>query len=99
MFETEGGEVEDRPDAVVLALGGASWPQLGSDGAWVPWLEARGIGVAPLIPANCGFDADFSPHFARHAGEALKSVVARVGDHVQQGECVVTATGLEGQLI
>ena len=100
VFSTEAGELEDRPDAVVLALGGASWPQLGSDGAWVPWLEASGVEVAPLEPANCGFDADFSPHFAgRHAGEALKSVVARVGDHVQQGECVVTATGLEGQLV
>jgi predicted flavoprotein YhiN len=64
-------------DAVVLALGGASWPQLGSDGTWVATLAARGIDIAPLRPSNCGFEIAWSDHFReRHAGEPLKSVVA-----------------------
>ncbi len=91
--------------ACVLALGGGSWPQLGSDGAWAHTLAARGIDVAPLLPSNCGFDVDWSAHFAeRHGGVPLKPVVARWRDstgaeHALQGECVVTATGLEGSLV
>ena len=92
-------------DATVLALGGASWPQLGSDGGWVPALAARGVEVAPLRPANCGFDIGWSTHFAqRHAGAPLKPLVVHWHDaqghaHALQGECVVTQTGLEGSLI
>ncbi|HVF34883.1 MAG TPA: TIGR03862 family flavoprotein [Candidatus Saccharimonadia bacterium] len=101
-FEGDDGEGL-RPDATVLALGGASWPQLGSDGAWVSWLQDRGVGVAPLEPSNCGFDAAWSPHFAaRHAGHPLKSIAASVAGETApalQGECVVTATGVEGQLV
>jgi uncharacterized flavoprotein (TIGR03862 family) len=104
-FDTADGEREVRADATVLALGGASWPQLGSDGAWVEALGACGIDVAPLQPANCGFDVGWSAHFAgRHAGAPLKPVVLHwrddAGDaQALQGECVVTRTGLEGSLV
>src|SRR5262249_46165734 len=70
-----------RPGALVLALGGASWPQLGSDGAWVPILEAAGAAIAPLKPANCGFDVDWSAHFReRFAGQPVKAVALRLAD-------------------
>ncbi|MFL6591714.1 MAG: TIGR03862 family flavoprotein [Luteimonas sp.] len=105
-FQTPDGESLVEPDAVVLALGGGSWPQLGSDGAWVPWLRGRGVDLAPLLPSNCGFDVGWSEHFAsRHAGAPLKPVVAHWIDdadgveHSLQGECVVTATGIEGSLV
>ena len=104
-FETPEGERLVHADATVLALGGGSWPQLGSDGAWVPWLRECGVDVAPLQPSNCGFDVDWSAHFAsRHAGAPLKPVVAHWIDaanheHALQGECVVTATGIEGSLV
>jgi len=104
-FTTPDGDRPVRADAVVLALGGGSWPELGSDGAWVPALVARGVDVAPLQPSNCGFDTDWSPHLAeRHAGAPLKPVVAHWCDvdgieRSLQGECVVTATGIEGSLI
>lgn len=102
---TPEGELAMRADAVVLALGGGSWPQLGSDGAWQPWLAARGVEVAPLVPSNCGFDIDWSEHIAgRHAGAPLKPVAIHFHDaagveHTRQGECVITATGIEGSLI
>ncbi|NYE60260.1 hypothetical protein FHW58_001412 [Duganella sp. 1224] len=94
-----------RPDAVVLALGGGSWARLGSDGAWLPWLAARGVAVAPLAPANCGFDVAWSEHFSsRHAGEPLMTVavIARDGQGQEmrrQGQFVVTRGGVEGSLI
>ena len=100
-------------DAVILALGGGSWPRLGSDGAWVPWLAGRGVEVAPLAPANCGFDCGWSERFARRWGGApMKSVAfALAGDDggsntdeaatagMMRGEFVVTATGVEGSLV
>ena len=104
-LETPAGEVRVSADATVLALGGGSWPELGSDGAWVAPLAARGIDIAPLRPANCGFDIDWSTHFIeRHAGAPLKPVVAHWQDvqgqrHVLQGECVVSTHGIEGSLI
>lgn len=104
-FATAGGEQRIHADAVVLALGGGSWPELGSDGAWQPWLIERGVEVAPLEPSNCGFDIGWSDHFAsHHAGAPLKPVVAHWrdaagGEHALQGECVVTATGIEGSLV
>lgn len=104
-FATPEGERRVRAAASVLALGGGSWPELGSDGAWVPWLAARGVDVAPLRPANCGFDIAWSEHFVqRHAGAPLKPVIAhwRDGDgreHALQGECVASAHGIEGSLI
>jgi uncharacterized flavoprotein (TIGR03862 family) len=99
-FATPEGEYTANADAVVLALGGGSWPQLGSDGAWVPLLAQRDIPVAPLRPANCGFDVKWSPYFCEHfVGEPLKSVAAAVGDSRKQGECVITEHGIEGGLI
>jgi uncharacterized flavoprotein (TIGR03862 family) len=104
-FATPEGTLQVRANATVLALGGGSWPELGSDGAWVPWLQQRGIDVAPLQPSNCGFDIGWSEHFAqRFAGAPLKPAVAHWhginGDeHALQGECVVTATGIEGSLV
>lgn len=92
-------------DAVVLALGGGSWPQLGSNAGWLPLLEQRGVEVAPLRPANCGFDANWSEHFStRFAGRPLKGVVISFTDsngvtHRKQGDVMVTATGIEGGLI
>lgn len=104
-FATPQGEMSLSADAVVLALGGASWPQLGSDAAWLPWLAEQGVEVAPLKPANCGFDVGWSEHFAsRFVGEPLKNVVARCtgpeGQHWQRaGECLISATGIEGGLV
>jgi uncharacterized flavoprotein (TIGR03862 family) len=101
-FGTPAGEVAVAADAVILALGGASWPRLGSDGAWVPLLEERGVEVAPLAPANCGFDVQggWSEYFAsRFAGQPFKSVVIRFGAFHRQGEFVATATGVEGSLV
>lgn len=104
-FDTPDGPMPIKADAVVLALGGGSWPQLGSDGAWMPLLTARGIDLAPLVPSNCGFDIDWSPHLAnKFAGAPLKPVIVhwrdRAGmEHALQGECVLTATGIEGSLI
>jgi uncharacterized flavoprotein (TIGR03862 family) len=103
VFATPDGEhrVETRDAATVLALGGASWARLGSDGAWVPLLADRGVAVAPLVPANCGFDTDWSPHFAeRYAGAPLTTVaMALEGEEFRKGQFVVTATGIEGSLV
>lgn len=89
--------------ATVLALGGASWPQLGSDGAWVPLLAERGVTVAPLKPANCGFDVAWSAHLrGRCAGMPVKPVRATVAGTTaaaQPGEFIVTATGVEGGVV
>lgn len=99
-FETPQGGKHVRAGAVVLALGGGSWPQLGSDADWVRILGERGVALAPLKPANCGFDVDWSDHFkARHAGAPVKAVAASAGDASRQGEFVVTASGVEGGLV
>lgn len=99
-FATPAGEASVRPAATVLALGGASWPQLGSNGAWVPLLAERGVDLAPLRPSNCGFDVAWSEHFAsRHAGHPLKGVALAFEGWQQAGECVVTAGGVEGSLV
>ncbi|MES2298194.1 MAG: TIGR03862 family flavoprotein [Pseudomonadota bacterium] len=105
LFDTPTGRVAARPHATVLALGGASWARLGSDGAWVPLLRQRGVELAPLAPANCGFDVDWSAHFsARHAGAPLTTVALAWLDsggarQYRQGQFVVTAGGVEGSLI
>ncbi len=94
-----------RARATVLALGGGSWPGLGSDGAWLSWLAARGVPVAPLAPSNCGFDVRWSEHFAaRHAGAPVKPVAAACvapdgTRRAQRGEFVITAGGVEGSLV
>ena len=104
-FSHPDGEIQVDADAVVLALGGGSWAKLGSDGAWVPWLAARGVEIAPFKPANCGFDVGWSDHFQeRFAGEPLKTVVlsftnAQRQTFKRQGEFVITETGVEGSLI
>ncbi len=104
-FATLAGEVSVRADAVVLALGGGSWPQTGSTAAWIPLLTGRTVEVAPLKPSNCGFDVAWTEHFRAHfAGHPLKSVVLSFTDSKgnafhQQGEFIVTETGLEGSLI
>jgi uncharacterized flavoprotein (TIGR03862 family) len=99
-FDTPQGALALSPRATVLALGGASWPRLGSDGAWWPWLQALGVGLAPLQPSNCGFDVGWSEHFrSRYAGEPLKSVAMAFDGWRQAGECVITAGGVEGSLV
>lgn len=104
-FATPLGDVVVAADAVVLALGGGSWARLGSDGAWVPLLQAKGIKIAPLRPANCGFDVAWSDYFKqRFAGHPLTSVIAHVKDQTganiaRQGQFVMTEGGVEGSLI
>ena len=97
VFETPAGERVERPDAVVLALGGASWPRLGSDGTWRERLEAEGVEVAPFRPSNVGFDVAWSSVFAdRFAGQPLKPVALSFGETTVRGEAMVTGYGLEG---
>ncbi|SFN24806.1 hypothetical protein SAMN05660284_01012 [Formivibrio citricus] len=99
-FATDAGEMAVQADAVILALGGGSWSRLGSDGKWIPALERQGVAVVPLKPANCGFDVGWSAHFCqRFAGAPLKTVALCFDGERRQGECVVTATGIEGGLI
>ena len=104
-FETPEGEISMQAQAVVLALGGGSWPQTGSTGAWAALLSGRGVTVAPLKPSNCGFDVAWSEHFrTRFAGQPLKTVALSFTDSKgntfhQQGEFVVTETGVEGSLV
>ena len=97
-FDTPDGGRLLRPGVTVLALGGASWSRLGSDGAWVPWLAARGVEIAPWQPANVGLRVDWSPHMARHFGAPVKGAVLRLtpGKSEHRGEFVVSARGLEG---
>ncbi len=101
LFATPQGEVNVQPRATVLALGGASWPQLGSNGAWVPWLQEAGAQVAPLVPANCGFEVAWSDHLRqRFAGAPIKPVVLRFGDAFdKRGEFVLSDYGVEGSLV
>lgn len=96
-FATPSGEISTSAQVTVLALGGGSWPQLGSDGSWCPMLAAQGVGIAPLKPANCGFDVAWSEHFRdRFAGQPVKSVGLTFGGHRLKGEFVITAKGIEG---
>jgi uncharacterized flavoprotein (TIGR03862 family) len=101
-FTAPQGEIQANANGVVLALGGASWSRLGSDGAWVPLLQSRGVAVAPLLPSNCGFDVRgaWSGYFSsRFAGQPFKSVAIRFAGTYQRGEFVATATGVEGSLV
>jgi uncharacterized flavoprotein (TIGR03862 family) len=107
VFDTPLGSQTFPCKALVLALGGASWSRLGSDGAWVPLLEQQGVSIAPLQPANCGFDVrnGWSALFQeRYAGQPFKSVALHCtgvgGEHfARKGEFVATASGVEGSLI
>jgi uncharacterized flavoprotein (TIGR03862 family) len=83
--------------ATVLALGGASWPRLGSDGAWTEILAAKGVAISNLRPANCGFTVDWSDVFRnRFEGQPLKGVTLKFGPHMVRGEAIITRTGIEG---
>ncbi|MDX5393143.1 MAG: TIGR03862 family flavoprotein [Caulobacteraceae bacterium] len=97
VFETPQGAATARPDATVLALGGASWPRLGADGAWAPLLVEAGAAVSRFAPANMGFAVAWSPGFAaRHAGQPLKAVALTFQGRTVRGEALVAAYGLEG---
>ena len=104
-FSTPNGNVVQRADAVVLALGGASWPQLGSNGAWVPLLQQGGVDIAPLEPTNCGFEVNWSDHFKTNfAGEPLSPIAITYTNEKgtttrRLGQFVVTEHGVEGSLI
>ncbi len=96
-FATPSGELTLHPAATLLALGGASWPRLGGDGAWLPLLTEAGVASAPLAPANCGFRVAWSEHLRqRFAGAPLKPVTLSFAGRALQGECVITTEGLEG---
>ena len=97
VFDTPDGRTVVAADASVLALGGASWPKLGSDGAWVASMEKTGIVVAPLRPANCGFLVGWSAIFRdRFEGEPLKRIALSFGERTARGEAVITGQGLQG---
>jgi uncharacterized flavoprotein (TIGR03862 family) len=94
-FETQGGIELRTPKATVLALGGASWARLGSDGAWASWLGAD-LPLAPFAPSNAGLVIPWSEHMAKHFGTPLKNICLSAGDLSQRGEVVISARGLEG---
>jgi uncharacterized flavoprotein (TIGR03862 family) len=97
LFGTPGGPVEIKADAMVLALGGASWPRLGADGGWVAPLAEAGLPSSPLRPANCGVLVDWSAFFReKFQGEPLKNIALHFGALSAKGEAVVTRRGLEG---
>ena len=104
-FNTPRGEVLKNADAVILALGGASWPQLGSNGAWLPLLAEKNVDIAPLEPSNCGFDVSWSEHFKTNfAGQPLSPIAIihqnAAGNSARRlGQFVITETGVEGSLI
>ncbi|UVL45490.1 TIGR03862 family flavoprotein [Pseudomonas moraviensis] len=96
------GEFSVNPDATLLALGGGSWSRLGSDGAWMLPLEQRGVDLAPLQPSNCGFEVKAWSDLmvSKFAGAPLKNIAIGLNDDIPRlGECVITATGIEGSLI
>jgi uncharacterized flavoprotein (TIGR03862 family) len=99
-FQTPAGDVVDTPNVTVLALGGASWPRLGADGGWTALLADKGVEIAPLRPANMGFNAGWSELFrARFAGRPLKNVMLRFGGHTARGDAMITSYGIEGGVV
>jgi len=100
LFDTPSGPITVAPTATILALGGASWPRLGSDGAWVKTLATDAIAITPLTPSNCGVLVPWSDHIAtRFAGEPLKRIALTMGKQTVRGEAIVTRRGLEGGAI
>lgn len=100
VFDGPEGPEAASADAVLLALGGASWPRMGSDGGWVAILERAGVRIRPLAPANMGVEIGWSPDFAaRFAGAPLKRIVAHCGSRSAAGEAIITAEGLEGGVV
>ncbi len=97
LFMAPEGRVEIAADATVLALGGASWPHLGSDGGWVAAMQSAAIATSPLRPANCGFLVEWSGHFSElFEGQPLKGIALSFGDATVRGEAIITRAGLEG---
>ncbi|MDE2115424.1 MAG: TIGR03862 family flavoprotein [Hyphomicrobiales bacterium] len=95
-----GEGLELHPDAAILALGGASWPRLGSDGQWAAMLAAHQVEIAPLMAANCGYCVEWSANFIeRFAGAPLKTIAIRCMDEYRRGEAMITASGIEGGLV
>ena len=100
VFSSPEGEVGVRPDITILALGGASWPNLGSNGRWVDLLEKRGVAVEPLKPANCGFRVGWSETFrTRFEGQPLKGIALAFAGRTVRGEAIITSAGIEGGAI
>ncbi|WP_439925852.1 NAD(P)/FAD-dependent oxidoreductase [Nitrobacter sp. JJSN] len=100
LFQTPDGERAAVADATVMAFGGASWPRLGSDGAWVERLASRGVAISPLRPANCGFTVAWSGVFRdRFEGQPLKTIALSFGSHNVRGEALITRDGIEGGAI
>jgi uncharacterized flavoprotein (TIGR03862 family) len=98
-FATPVGQRTVEADAVILALGGGSWPETGSDGAWTSLLEKLGVKVAPLAPANCGWEVAWPSEVLAHEGAPLKNIAARAGELEARGELLITRYGLEGGAI
>ena len=96
LFETPDGSVRVRAKATVLAMGGASWKRLGSDGLWADALAEKGVNLEPFAPANAGICVDWSPHMAPYMGQPLKNVAFRAGAFASRGEAVISGRGLEG---
>ncbi|MBI6629653.1 TIGR03862 family flavoprotein [Pontibaca salina] len=95
-FDAPEGPVTCAPDVIVLALGGASWARLGSDGEWTRILSTEGVTLEPFAPANVGLNVQWSAHMARHFGKPIKGVEWRAGIARSRGEAVISAHGLEG---
>jgi uncharacterized flavoprotein (TIGR03862 family) len=98
-FQNEGISRTYEAEAVILALGGGSWPQTGSDGGWISVLERLGVEIAPLIAANCGWEISWPPRVLGVAGQPLKNITVRAGNTTAVGELLVTDYGLEGGAI
>lgn len=100
LFETTEGDKQVKHDAVLLTLGGASWPRLGSNAVWVPWLQEKNITINEFRPSNCGFDMQWSEVFkSRFAGAPVKSICATSPAGRIEGEFVISQNGIEGSLV
>lgn len=100
LIDAHGSRVTPAADATILALGGASWPRLGSDGSWVSILRSAGIEITPLSASNCGVEIAWSEIFAgKFAGHPLKRIGVQIGDVTHRGEAMITRAGLEGGVI
>jgi len=95
-FKTPDGAVHLAPGVTVLALGGASWARLGSDGNWASYLKSHGVELFPFAPANAGLRVNWSHHMERHFGMPIKNIALNAGKFTERGECVVSERGLEG---
>jgi uncharacterized flavoprotein (TIGR03862 family) len=95
-FDTPTGPQRLTPKVTILALGGASWSRLGSDGAWVPWLREKGVRLTDWQPANMGFHVDWSAHMAPYFGRPVKGIALIAGPQRERGEFIISAKGVEG---